>query len=104
MQHSHFPFQEVPLGENVFIRLFVKDLPSDELIWHWDKEDRTIEVLQSGGWSYQERDKKSRKLKNRETFSIHTGVWHRILKGSGDLIIKVTKHVPQKKKKIRVRH
>lgn len=32
------------------IRMFSKDVDSMELVWHQDKEDREIEVLEGKGW------------------------------------------------------
>lgn len=93
MHPQDFPFQEVALGNNEFIRLFYANLDTSELIWHWDREDRDIQVLQAGGWKYEEEGLKVKALKDGEQFFIPQGKWHRVLKGGGDLIIKVVKHI-----------
>lgn len=89
-----FPFEETKIDDFVSIRLFSPKTHSEELIWHWDREDREIHVLRSGGWKYQEENLEERRLKNGEVFFIPRGVWHRVMKGKGDLIVKVTKSNP----------
>ena len=37
-----------------FLRVFDDDIDPIELLWHRDKEDRTVEVLHDTDWKFQE--------------------------------------------------
>jgi len=72
-----------------YLRTFSKDTPEEDLKWHWDEEDRIILSIEKTDWLFQFDNKLPESL-NREIF-IPKGEFHRIIKGSGDLVIKVTK-------------
>ena len=88
---SDFPFEEKQVGENVFLRCFDHNVIVDELIWHQDREDRIVEVIQSDDWHFQKDDQVPFKLVEGMKFSIKKMEYHRLLRGKNDLIIKVTK-------------
>ena len=48
-----FPFEEEQINENTFIRTFSADVDEMELIWHEDRENRVIKVLEGNGWKFQ---------------------------------------------------
>jgi len=83
------PFQETKLGDNEFIRVFSQDTDSGELVWHRDREDRIIESIGDTDWLIQIDDELPKKIEG-EIF-IPMGVYHRLIKGSGDLKIKLQK-------------
>ena len=45
------------------IRTFSKDVNPEELVWHQDREDRMIEVLEGEGWSIQKDNMLPRMMK-----------------------------------------
>ena len=45
-----FPFTEIQINEGTFIREFSSKVDEMELIWHRDKENRHIKVLEGNGW------------------------------------------------------
>ena len=47
-----FPFEEEQINENTFIRTFSADVDEMELIWHEDRENRVIRVLEGNGWKF----------------------------------------------------
>ena len=59
---SDFPFEEKQIAENVFLRYFNHNVLSEELIWHRDREDRVVEVIQSDNWYFQKDDQVPFKL------------------------------------------
>ena len=74
--------------KNYTIRDFSKHTSSMELTWHRDKEDRWIEPLHFSNWKFQ--------LDNKTPVSISKifipkGTYHRLIKGTGDLKLKVIK-------------
>lgn len=83
------PFIEEEIGENTFIRTFKQETDSGEMVWHRDYEDRIIESIEETDWGFQ--------LDNQLPISISgkiyipKGVYHRLIKGKGDLKIKLIK-------------
>jgi hypothetical protein len=83
------PFTETKLEENTYIRIFDEETDSGELAWHRDYEDRIIESIEETDWGFQ--------LDNQLPISISgkiyipRGVYHRLIKGKGDLKIKLIK-------------
>ena len=48
-----FPFSEKKVGGKLFLREFKGDVASEELVWHQDREDRRVKVIESDGWMLQ---------------------------------------------------
>ena len=84
-----FPFKETKLEDNIFIREFNQQTDSSEMSWHRDKEDRIIESLEETDWMFQLDNKLPQKI-SCEIF-IPKEVYHRLIKGNGDLKIKLIK-------------
>ena len=83
------PFQETKLGNNIFIREFSQNTDSGEFMWHRDREDRIIESIEPTDWKIQI-DNELPKVIEGEVF-IPMGVYHRLIKGTNDLKIKLVK-------------
>jgi hypothetical protein len=83
------PFQETKIGDNTFIREFAQDTDSGEFMWHRDREDRIIESIDETDWMVQIDNELPNKIEG-EVF-IPMGTYHRLIKGSNDLKIKVIK-------------
>ena len=83
------PFQENKISDNTFIRLFSQNTDSGEFMWHRDREDRIIESIESTDWKIQI-DNELPKVIEGEVF-IPMGVYHRLIKGTNDLKIKLVK-------------
>lgn len=45
-----FPFKETKLAEQLYLREFATDTDCNELVWHRDKEDRLVQIIQSDDW------------------------------------------------------
>ena len=85
------PFIENPLGNNQYIREFSSDVDTHELEWHIDREDRTIEVIENNNWYFQLDNNLPQLLK--ETIFIPKETYHRVIKGTGNLKVRITKHI-----------
>jgi hypothetical protein len=83
------PFEETKLEENTFIREFKQDTDSGEFTWHRDREDRVVKSINETDWMVQI-DNELPKSLNEEVF-IPMGVYHRVIKGTGNLKIKLKK-------------
>ena len=78
-----------PYKDSYNIRVFPKEVNPEELIWHQDKEDRRIEVLEGEGWRIQKDNMLPRMIKQGEIIFIKEVEIHRVLKGTTDLKIKI---------------
>ena len=83
------PFQETKLSDNAFIREFKQDTDSGEFMWHRDREDRIIESIGKTDWLIQIDNELPKEI-NKEVF-IPMGVYHRLIKGTNGLKIKLKK-------------
>lgn len=80
-----------PYIEEDSIRTFSPDVEDEELEWHVDFEDRMITIIQSENWKLQFDNKIPQALLNGQEILIKKMAWHRIIKGDGPLIVKITK-------------
>ena len=83
------PFQESQLTDTTYIRTFYENVDSGDLHWHRDREDRIIESTHQTDWMFQIDNELPQKLE--KFIFIPKGVYHRLIKGNGDLILKVDK-------------
>ena len=84
------PYKDNWISKTQSIREFRYDLHDEELKWHFDEEDRTVEILENSNWLFQF-DNELPFMMGSPIF-IHKGRWHRIIKGEDDLIVKIKKH------------
>ena len=82
------PFHEINEG-NFFIREFSQDTDSGEFTWHRDRENRIVKSFEKTDWMIQIDNELPKSLN--ENVYIPMGVWHRVIKGTGDLKIKLIK-------------
>jgi len=75
--------------ESYWIRVFSKDVETEELKWHFDNENRKVTILESDGWQFQMDNELPVDLKPGDITYIPKGVYHRIKKGNNDLKIKI---------------
>lgn len=83
------PYKEKKISENTFIREFKQETDSSEYIWHKDKEDRVIESIGDTDWLIQMDNELPKRIEGR--VFIPKEKYHRVIKGTGDLKIKLTK-------------
>ena len=83
------PFVETKISDNTFIREFSQDTDSGEFMWHRDREDRIIESISETDWLIQLDDELPKKIEGE--ILIPMGAYHRLIKGTGDLKIKLIK-------------
>jgi hypothetical protein len=75
--------------ENYWIRVFSKDVETEELKWHFDNENRKVTILESDGWQFQMDNELPVNLKPGDVTYIPKGMYHRIKRGNNDLKIKI---------------
>jgi len=70
-------------------RTFTPDVDSEELKWHQDLKDRKVTIIEDGGWQFQMEDSLPNKLSVAEQIFIPKLAWHRVIKGTGKLIVEI---------------
>jgi hypothetical protein len=83
------PFEEKWENDNVSIRLFTFDVEVEELKWHFDEDDRMIESIGETDWLFQFDDHFPEKIN--KPIRIEKGKWHRLIKGTGDLSLRINR-------------
>lgn len=87
-EKKELPFDEKGKG-NVRERIFSENTDEMELKWHWDEQDRIVTPLHKTDWMLQLDNELPFKLIEGNDYYIPVGVYHRVIKGNGDLKIKV---------------
>lgn len=77
--------------DNTFNRTFPKDISEKELVWHRDLETRIIKVVSGVDWKLQFDNELPIDLEIDKSYIIPKMTFHRILKGSDNLLLKITK-------------
>lgn len=85
----NFPFKQTKLEENIVRRTFTMDVDPSELVWHMDREDRIIKVLQGQSWYLQMDNELPKKLIEGKEYFIPKMSYHRIFKGISDLVLEI---------------
>ena len=76
--------------EGYIIREFFQDTPSFEFVWHRDKEDRVVQAMHDTDWKFQLDNEVPQLLSENKLF-IPKETYHRLIKGTGNLKVKVYK-------------
>jgi len=78
-----------PYTDKDNIREFSSNVDELDLVWHQDKEDRLVEVLEGEGWKFQRDNNVPVDMKIGDRIFIPEGEIHRIIKGKTNLKIKI---------------
>ena len=85
---DELPYDE-EINESYRVRVFSESVDDEDLKWHRDREDRLVEVIEGDGWEIQFDNELPKKLTPGTQIVIPEGVYHRVIKGSSELKIKV---------------
>ena len=88
-----FPFEEEQIDDHIFIRTFSTDVDEMDLIWHEDRENRFIKVLEGNGWQFQYDEELPFEMTDGLGFPVMKGQIHRVIKGVGPLKIELHKNI-----------
>jgi hypothetical protein len=83
------PYTDLEVTDKYVIREFDDNIDPIELLWHRDDENRTVEIIGETDWKLQ--------LDNQLPTSINEPIfiprheWHRVIKGTGKLKLKIHK-------------
>jgi hypothetical protein len=84
------PFDEKIRGMYNY-RTFSSELTENELKWHFDLEDRIVVCEHETDWLIQMDNKLPIRIEKNKEYFIQEGEYHRIIKGTSDLTVKVLK-------------
>jgi hypothetical protein len=82
-------YEQENISKYKFKRVFTENVDSEELVWHRDTSDRKVFVEQSNGWMLQMDEELPQVLQEGQTYIIPKMVYHRVIKGTGNLKITV---------------
>jgi len=83
------PYTDIEVTDQYIIREFSENIDPIELMWHRDDEDRIVEIIGKTDWKIQ--------LENQLPTSMNQPIfiprheWHRAIKGTGNLKLKIYK-------------
>jgi hypothetical protein len=83
------PYTDIEVTDKYIIREFNENIDPIELLWHRDDEDRTVEIIGKTNWKLQLDNELPTSL-NQPIF-IKRHHWHRVIKGDGNLTLKIHK-------------
>jgi len=81
------PYSQLALSDSKFIRTFSTELNLDELVWHRDRRDRRVYIIEGTGWEFQLDNELPIKLFPGDKIFIPKEVYHRVKKGTTALKI-----------------
>jgi hypothetical protein len=82
-------YRDSDISDDTIVRSFTESIDPIELKWHRDDEDRTVVSISETDWMIQLENKLPQNL-NSPVF-ISRGEWHRVIKGTGELRVKIIK-------------
>jgi hypothetical protein len=87
---NNLPFEEAKQDVNIFVRKFSENTEEEEFVWHRDNEDRVVYPIHETDWKFQRDNKLPEPILGE--IKIKAGEWHRVIKGTGDLELKIIKN------------
>ena len=82
------PYSQTITGNKIF-REFAHDTDSHELVWHRDKKDRIVRVIEGNGWKFQFDNMLPMVLYEGQEIFISKEKFHRVIKGNDNLKIEI---------------
>lgn len=82
------PYREIKM-KSATLRVFDQEVEEEDLVWHRDRKKRKIEVLESGNWKLQLDNNRPILLEKGMTYTIPKMVYHRVIKGQYDLVLRI---------------
>ena len=78
-----------PYIYNGDVRTFSVEKAAEEFVWHRDKENRIITVIEGEAWQFQLHEKFPVLLEKGNEYKIPKMVYHRLIKGKTNLVLKI---------------
>tara|TARA_B100001094_G_C18026923_1_gene718072 strand:- start:212 stop:487 length:276 start_codon:yes stop_codon:yes gene_type:complete len=85
------PYTEIVQGRTR-TRTFESSVDGEELVWHRDRQTRTVKVLEGNGWRFQLDNQLPQQLSKGDVLHIPKETYHRIIAGSNNLVVEIEEH------------
>ena len=85
------PYTDLETTDKYIIREFNENIDPIELMWHRDDEDRLVEIIGKTDWQIQLDNCLPSSMEGRIFIPKHE--WHRVIKGTGTLKLKIEKNI-----------
>ena len=82
------PYVETKTSSHI-LREFDGDVEEQELVWHRDRNDREVAVVEGIGWKLQMDNELPKELMVGKLYNIKAMEYHRLIKGNGTLKLKI---------------
>jgi hypothetical protein len=79
------PYTDIDSVEFI-TRRFSQDIDPTELLWHRDLKNRSVKMIKGDNWKIQIENELPKSFND---IIIPKLTWHRVIKGSGDLVIQI---------------
>ena len=83
------PYKDLEVTKDYTIREFDQNIDPIELMWHRDQEDRLIQSIEPTDWMFQLDN--NLPISFTESIFIPKYIWHRVIKGTNTLKLKIYK-------------
>jgi len=83
------PYKDLEITDSYIIREFSENIDPIELLWHRDDESRIVEIIGNTDWQIQLDNQLPSSLNDRIFIPRHE--FHRVIKGTGTLKLKIYK-------------
>jgi len=83
------PYKDIEVTDKYIIREFSENIDPIELMWHRDNEHRVVEILNETNWKIQLDNQLPTSIN--QPINIPKHAWHRVIKGTGNLLLKIHK-------------
>ena len=81
------PYTNIIESGDRIVRKFDQNIDPEELMWHRDERDREVTIIGETDWLFQLDNELPQPMKG--TIKIPKEVYHRTIKGTGDLVISI---------------
>jgi len=61
-------------------RFFSKEVNQEDLVWHRDREDRTINLISGSNWLIQLDNELPVLIESGKSYQVPAGLWHRVIR------------------------
>jgi len=85
------PYNDIN-DDDKFVRTFEENVEIDDLIWHRDKKNRVITILEGDDWQLQMENELPFVLTQGQNYYIQKEVYHRVIKGEGQLKLSIKEY------------
>ena len=85
------PYSEIVKGKTR-TRTFESSVDGEELVWHRDRQTRTVKVLEGTGQRFQMDNQLPQQLSKGDVLYIPKETYHRIMAGDNNLVVEIEEH------------